>query len=92
MMDLVESSWILHLSCNKRRIAPIAALLSSVLHPLVFSDLSMHEMSCGNPGPLKWVSINIFSSFTAIESVYALEFILSIYIFLILFFILHSNL
>ncbi|CAA7393157.1 unnamed protein product [Spirodela intermedia] len=54
MMDLVESSWILHLSCNKRRIAPIAALLSSVLHPLVFSDLSMHEMSGGDPGPLKW--------------------------------------
>uniref|UniRef100_A0A1D1XU92 tRNA (guanosine(18)-2'-O)-methyltransferase TARBP1 n=2 Tax=Anthurium amnicola TaxID=1678845 RepID=A0A1D1XU92_9ARAE len=53
MMQLVKSSWILHLSCNKRRIAPIAALLSSVLHPLVFSDLSMHEMN-DNHGPLKW--------------------------------------
>ncbi|MQL85825.1 hypothetical protein Taro_018339, partial [Colocasia esculenta] len=46
MMQLVQSSWILHCSCNKRRIAPIAALLSSVLHPSVFSDVRMHEMSC----------------------------------------------
>ncbi|XP_078440236.1 tRNA/rRNA methyltransferase (SpoU) family protein [Wolffia australiana] len=52
--NLLESAWILYLSCNKRRIAPIAALLSSLLHPLLFSDLAMHEMSCGNPGPVKW--------------------------------------
>ncbi|GJQ94846.1 tubby-like F-box protein 8 [Tanacetum coccineum] len=32
MWHLVRSSWLLHVSCNKRRVAPIAALLSSVLH------------------------------------------------------------
>ncbi|CAA6657139.1 unnamed protein product [Spirodela intermedia] len=83
MMDLVESSWILHLSCNKRRIAPIAALLSSVLHPLVFSDLSMHEMSGGDPGPLKWKVLVKFVShlFKTMDSpqqlnnIYPLQFI-----------------
>ncbi|XP_077235143.1 tRNA/rRNA methyltransferase (SpoU) family protein [Tasmannia lanceolata] len=54
MWQLVHSSWILHVSCNKRRVAPIAALLSSVLHPSVFNDLRMHETSDSEPGPLKW--------------------------------------
>lgn len=53
MWRLVSSSWILHVSCNKRRVAPIAALLSSVLHYSVFSKECMHE-SDGEPGPLKW--------------------------------------
>nr|XP_027085113.1 uncharacterized protein LOC113707145 isoform X2 [Coffea arabica] len=53
MWDLVKSSWILHVSCNKRRVAPIAALLSSVLHYSVFGDECMHEID-GAPGPFKW--------------------------------------
>lgn len=51
---LVRSSWILHASCNKRRVAHIAALLSSVLHPSLFSDEDMHDID-NEPGPLKWV-------------------------------------
>ncbi|OMO96285.1 tRNA/rRNA methyltransferase, SpoU [Corchorus capsularis] len=50
---LVHSSWILNASCNKRRVAPIAALLSSVLHPSLFSDGDMHDTD-NEPGPLKW--------------------------------------
>lgn len=53
MWHLVRSSWILHISCNKRRVAPIAALLSSVLHYSVFSEEEMHTME-NTPGPLKW--------------------------------------
>ncbi|KAA8525977.1 hypothetical protein F0562_007922 [Nyssa sinensis] len=53
MWRLVRASWILHLSCNKRRVAPIAAFLSSVLHYSVFSNESMHETD-NAPGPLKW--------------------------------------
>ncbi|KAJ9556344.1 hypothetical protein OSB04_010958 [Centaurea solstitialis] len=53
MWHLVRSSWLLHVSCNKRRVAPIAALLSSVLHDSVFSDMYMHEFD-DTPGPLKW--------------------------------------
>lgn len=51
---LVHSSWILHSSCNKRRVAHIASLLSSVLHPSLFSDGDMHDAD-NEPGPLKWV-------------------------------------
>ncbi|WOG87063.1 hypothetical protein DCAR_0206283 [Daucus carota subsp. sativus] len=54
MWNLVRSSWILHRSCNKRRVAPIAALLSSVLHHSVFNDKSMHEVD-NAAGPLKWL-------------------------------------
>ncbi|XP_029120003.1 uncharacterized protein [Elaeis guineensis] len=54
LLQLVQSSWVLHLSCNKRRVAPIAALLSAVLHRSVFGDLSMHETNGSKPGPLKW--------------------------------------
>jgi tRNA guanosine-2'-O-methyltransferase len=54
MWHLVHSSWILHVSCNKRRVAPIAALLSSVLHCSVFGDEKMHVAN-SEPGPLKWV-------------------------------------
>ncbi|KAJ8763861.1 hypothetical protein K2173_003643 [Erythroxylum novogranatense] len=53
MWDLVRSSWILHVSSNKRRVECIAALLSSVLHSSVFSDESLH-LDAGAPGPLKW--------------------------------------
>jgi tRNA guanosine-2'-O-methyltransferase len=56
VMHLVKSSWMLHESCNKRRVAPIAALLSAVIHRDIFSDLEMHESSEGQKGPLKWVS------------------------------------
>ncbi|KAL5551309.1 hypothetical protein UlMin_001485 [Ulmus minor] len=54
MWSLVRSSWILHVSCNKRKVAPIAALLSSVLHPSLFGDESMHTAEDA-PGPLKWL-------------------------------------
>ena len=54
MWSLVRSSWILHASCNKRKVAPIAALLSSVLHSSLFADERMHTTH-GAPGPLKWV-------------------------------------
>ncbi|XP_042490760.1 uncharacterized protein LOC122070638 isoform X2 [Macadamia integrifolia] len=54
MWQLVQSSWILHVSCNKRRVAPIAALLSSVLHTSLFSDENMHETADQVQGPLKW--------------------------------------
>ena len=54
MWHLVRASWILHVSCNKRRVAPIAALLSSILHSSVFSDENMHVAE-NAPGPLKWV-------------------------------------
>ncbi|KAK9716282.1 hypothetical protein RND81_06G223200 [Saponaria officinalis] len=51
--QLVRSSWILHTSCNKRRVAPIAAVLSSVLHVSIFRDEDMH-VAHNEPGPLKW--------------------------------------
>ncbi|RWW12315.1 hypothetical protein GW17_00024028 [Ensete ventricosum] len=54
ILQLAHSSWILHINCNKRRVAPIAALISAVLHESLFSDLSMHEMDDNKPGPLKW--------------------------------------
>ncbi|XP_010274499.1 PREDICTED: uncharacterized protein LOC104609816 isoform X2 [Nelumbo nucifera] len=54
MWQLVHSSWLLHVSCNKRKVAPIAALLSSVLHISVFCDESMHETADNAQGPLKW--------------------------------------
>ncbi|KAK4747416.1 hypothetical protein SAY87_014002 [Trapa incisa] len=50
---LVRSSWILHANCNKRRVAAISGLLSSVLHPSVFSDEEMHVSESAS-GPLKW--------------------------------------
>ncbi|MCD7466610.1 hypothetical protein HAX54_003457 [Datura stramonium] len=53
MWKLVRSSWILHVSCKKRRIAPIAALMSSVIHYSVFGNEKMHEYE-NAPGPLKW--------------------------------------
>lgn len=58
MWHLVRSSWLLHVSCNKRRVAPIAALLSSVLHNSVFGNMDMHEYD-NKPGPLKWVRNNL---------------------------------
>ncbi|XP_048131853.1 uncharacterized protein LOC115743146 isoform X2 [Rhodamnia argentea] len=53
MWQLVRSSWVLHVSCKKRRVAAISALLSSVLHPSLFKDESMHVTESGC-GPLKW--------------------------------------
>ncbi|XP_028552833.1 uncharacterized protein LOC110107437 isoform X3 [Dendrobium catenatum] len=64
MLQLVRSSWILHLSCNKRRVAPIAALLSAVLHESVFRDLTMHEMDGEKKGPLKWFIENLLDEGT----------------------------
>uniref|UniRef100_A0A0A9FZR3 Uncharacterized protein n=1 Tax=Arundo donax TaxID=35708 RepID=A0A0A9FZR3_ARUDO len=61
MMQLVKSSWILHLSCNKRRVAPIAALLSAILHPAIFPNLEMHQTSEEGPGPLKWFIGNLLN-------------------------------
>ncbi|KAL6847720.1 hypothetical protein ACP4OV_022508 [Aristida adscensionis] len=61
MMQLVKSSWILHISCNKRRVAPIAALLSAVLHPAIFPILEMHQTSEKGPGPLKWFIENLLN-------------------------------
>uniref|UniRef100_A0A2P2MMJ9 Uncharacterized protein LOC105141881 isoform X2 n=1 Tax=Rhizophora mucronata TaxID=61149 RepID=A0A2P2MMJ9_RHIMU len=63
MWHLVHSSWILHVSCNKRRVACIAALLSSVLHTSVFSDGSMHGTSSAS-GPLKWFIENVLEEGT----------------------------
>jgi len=57
MWRLVNSSWILHVNCNKRRVASIAALLSSVLHRSVFTDEGMHLIN-NRPGPLKWVCVS----------------------------------
>ncbi|CAN8324989.1 unnamed protein product [Cochlearia groenlandica] len=53
MWQLVKSCWILHISCKKRRVAPIAALLSSVLHSSLFGNEEMHVAEDEN-GPLKW--------------------------------------
>ncbi|ANM67716.1 tRNA/rRNA methyltransferase (SpoU) family protein [Arabidopsis thaliana] len=53
MWQLVKSCWILHISCKKRRVAPIAALLSSVLHSSLFSNKDMH-ITEDEHGPLKW--------------------------------------
>ncbi|KAL1200621.1 hypothetical protein V5N11_019810 [Cardamine amara subsp. amara] len=53
MWQLVKSCWILHISCKKRRVAPIAALLSAVLHSSLFSNEDMHIAEDGH-GPLKW--------------------------------------
>lgn len=53
MWQLVRSSWVLHVNCNKRRVAAISALLSSVLHPSLFKDERMHVTESGC-GPLKW--------------------------------------
>ncbi|PIA40951.1 hypothetical protein AQUCO_02300016v1 [Aquilegia coerulea] len=54
MWELVHSSWILHVSCNKRKVAHIAVLLSSVLHCSLFCDEGMHETTENTQGPLKW--------------------------------------
>ncbi|KAL6648997.1 hypothetical protein ACP70R_013221 [Stipagrostis hirtigluma subsp. patula] len=61
MMQLARSSWILHLSCNKRRVAPIAALLSAILHPAIFPNLEMHQTNEKGPGPLKWFIENLLN-------------------------------
>ena len=70
MWHLVRASWILHVSCNKRRVAPIAALLSSILHSSVFSDENMHVAE-NAPGPLKWVcGLSLSLSFVGVLITY----------------------
>ena len=70
MWHLVRASWILHVSCNKRRVAPIAALLSSILHSSVFSDENMH-VAKNAPGPLKWVcGLSLSLSFVGVLITY----------------------
>ncbi|KAJ4826548.1 hypothetical protein Tsubulata_039607 [Turnera subulata] len=61
--NLVRPSWILHVNSNKRRVASIAALLSSVVHNSVFADESMHFAN-GEPGPLKWFLENVLQEGT----------------------------
>ncbi|CAN6486747.1 unnamed protein product [Victoria cruziana] len=61
MWKLVRSAWTSHANSNKRRLAPIAALLSSILHPSVFGDQAMHEAVDCSPGPLKWLVERILS-------------------------------
>ncbi|XP_031502513.1 uncharacterized protein LOC116265767 isoform X2 [Nymphaea colorata] len=61
MWKLVKSAWTSHANCNKRRLAPIAALLSSILHPSVFGHQAMHETVDCSPGPLKWLVERILS-------------------------------
>ncbi|GMH28826.1 hypothetical protein Nepgr_030669 [Nepenthes gracilis] len=63
MWRLVRSSWVLHISCDKRRVAPIAVLLSSVLHASVFRDEGMH-MADNAPGPLKWFTEKVLEEGT----------------------------
>ncbi|XP_058009476.1 uncharacterized protein LOC110660845 isoform X2 [Hevea brasiliensis] len=63
MWLLVRSAWILHVSNSKRRVASIAALLSSVLHTSVFADEGMHVID-NAPGPLKWFVENILEEGT----------------------------
>ncbi|XP_065856837.1 uncharacterized protein [Euphorbia lathyris] len=58
MWHLAHSSWILHVSSKKRRVASIAAFLSCVLHTSVFADEGMHA-SNNVTGPLKWFVENI---------------------------------
>ncbi|KAH8973917.1 hypothetical protein BDL97_01G073400 [Sphagnum fallax] len=54
MWELVSSAWAAMANSNKRKVAPIAAFLSSILHPSIFLDVEMHEVN-GNDGPLKWL-------------------------------------
>jgi hypothetical protein len=54
MWELVSSAWAAMANSNKRKLVPIAAFLSSILHPSIFLDVEMHEVN-GNDGPLKWV-------------------------------------
>lgn len=54
MWSLVQSAWTACSDCNKRRVAPIAALLSAIFHPSIFSDIYMHDGGSNRPGPLKW--------------------------------------
>jgi hypothetical protein len=53
MWELVSSAQAAMANSNKRKVAPIAAFLSSILHPSIFLDVEMHEVQ--NDGPLKWV-------------------------------------
>jgi len=52
MWELVSSAWAVMGSSNKRKVVPIAAFLSSVLHPSIFLDVEMHEVH-GNDGPFE---------------------------------------
>ncbi|CAI0417745.1 unnamed protein product [Linum tenue] len=63
MWPLVRSSWVLLVNSNKRRVASIAAVLSSVLHASVFADQVMH-VAGDTPGPLKWFIGNLLEEGT----------------------------
>ncbi|CAN0842679.1 Probable methyltransferase TARBP1 [Linum grandiflorum] len=63
MWPLVRSSWVLLVNWNKRRVASIAAVLSSVLHASVFADEAMHMIN-DVPGPLKWFIDNLLEEGT----------------------------
>ncbi|CAN1333845.1 Probable methyltransferase TARBP1 [Linum perenne] len=63
MWPLVRSSWVLLVNWNKRRVASIAAVLSSVLHASLFADEAMH-MTDNVPGPLKWFIDNLLEEGT----------------------------
>lgn len=55
MWSLVQSTWTACSDCNKRRVAPIAALLSAIFHPSIFGDIYMHDVGNNTQGPLKWL-------------------------------------
>lgn len=79
---LVRSSWILHISCNKRKVAPIAALLSSVLHSSLFSDKNMH-VADNESGPLKWVCSFLLPYCLGFWHVYYVHF--SLFLFMLIY-------
>ncbi|XP_057858897.1 uncharacterized protein LOC131067769 isoform X3 [Cryptomeria japonica] len=54
MWSLGHSAWSAISDFNKRRVAPIAAVLSAIFHPSVFNDFTMHEAGSNKEGPLKW--------------------------------------
>lgn len=55
MEKVVKSGWSAMVDNNKRKVAPIAAFLSTMVHPSVFPISQMHQKDDGSQGPLKWV-------------------------------------
>lgn len=59
MRTIVTAGWSAMVDANKRRVAPIAAFLSTVMHPVMFGDPEMHtnsqEVGEEEEGPLKWM-------------------------------------
>jgi hypothetical protein len=52
MWELVSSAWAAMANSDTRKVMPIVAFLSSVLHPSIFLDVEMHEVH-GNDGPFE---------------------------------------